>query len=144
VRIAGHPLHPALVHFPLALWFAAVLWDGLGLWNRNPLWWQLSYWCLALGLAVSLLAILTGLIDYFGLRPDEPGMNAATAHAMVMMSAAFGFGASFLMRAQSGAEAAPSVWALVFSFGGALLLAAGGWLGGILVYRYRIGTDGHR
>jgi len=61
-RFAGHPLHPALVHFPIALWMAAVLWDLVGWWqSSDPLWWQMSYWCLALGLAAALPAIATGL-----------------------------------------------------------------------------------
>jgi len=130
-RIAGHPLHPALVHFPLALWVVAILWDLVGWWQTDPLWWRMGYWCLALGLAASLPALITGLLDYLALPADEPGLNAATAHMMVMMSATAAFGASWVMRAQAGSAFAPSAWAFA--------LALGGWLGGTLVYHHGIG-----
>ena len=137
-RLAGHPLHPALVHFPLALWFAAVFWDVVGWWQPDPLWWQMAYWCLALGIVASLPALVTGLLEYIGLRPDDAGLDTATAHMMVMLSATAAFGASWLVRARTGAALAPSVAALTLSGGGAALLAVGGWLGGTLVYRYGI------
>lgn len=138
-RIAGHPLHPAFVHFPLALWFVAIFWDAVGWWRPDPLWWQMAYWCLALGVAASLPALVTGLLDYLALRPDEPGLDAATAHMMVMLSAAAAFGASWLVRAQAGAALAPSALVLALALAGAALLAVGGWLGGTLVYRHGIG-----
>lgn len=142
LRIAGHPLHPALVHFPLALWLVAILWDVVGWWRADALWWQMAYWCLALGLVASLPAMLTGLLDYLALKPDEPGLNAATAHMMLMMSAATAFGASWIVRLQAGAAAAPSMLAFALALVGAALVAVGGWWGGTLVYRYGIGRVG--
>jgi uncharacterized membrane protein len=127
------------VHFPLALWMAAILWDLVGWWQADPLWWRMGYWCLALGLAVSLPALITGLLDYLALRADEPGLNVATAHMMVMMSATTAFGASWLIRAQAGSAFAPSAWAFALALVGAALLAVGGWLGGTLVYHHGIG-----
>jgi uncharacterized membrane protein len=48
-RIAGHPLHPALVHFPIALWSATWVWDVLGASTRlaggrraTGAWWRAS------------------------------------------------------------------------------------------------------
>jgi len=140
-RIAGHPLHPALVHFPLALWFVAILWDLVGWWQSDPLWWQMGYWCLTLGMAASLPALVTGVLDFLGLRADEPGLNAATAHMMVMLSATTAFGSSWMLRALAGAPVAPSNWALGLALVGAALLAVGGWLGGTLVYRHGIGRS---
>lgn len=141
-RIAGHPIHPALAHFPVGLWLAAVLWDAVGWWRSSEtLWWQMSYWCLALGLAAALPAVATGLIEFLALRSDEPAIDTATAHMMAMAGAAALFGASWVLRAKVGAASAPTAWALGLSFLGAAVLAAGGWLGGTLVYRYGIGRD---
>ncbi len=138
-RIVGHPLHPALVHFPLALWFIAILWDMVGWWQADPLWWRMGYWCLALGVVASLPAIVAGLLDYLALDPHDPGINVATVHSMVMMSATAVFGASWVVRTQTGSTQAPSMWAFTLALIGAVLLAVGGWLGGTLVYRYGIG-----
>jgi uncharacterized membrane protein len=141
-RIAGHPLHPALVHFPVGLWLAAVLWDGVGWWRSNEvLWPQMSYWCLALGLAAALPAVATGLVEYFALNSDDPAIDTATAHMMAMAGSAALFGASWVVRAKTGIAVAPNGWALALSLIGASALAVGGWLGGALVYRYGIGRD---
>lgn len=144
-RLAGHPIHPALAHFPVGLWLAAVLWDLVGLWrSTDPLWWQMSYWCLALGLAVALPAIATGLIEFLALHSDEPATDTATAHMMAMAGATALFGASWVVRAKAGAETTPALWALALAWVGAAVLAVGGWLGGSLVYRYGLGRKNDR
>lgn len=139
VRLADHPVHPALVHVPIGLWVAVVVWDALAWLSPDPLWWQLGYWCLALGLLAALPAIFAGLLDYLGLARDDPALDAATAHMLVMLTATAAFAAGWLLRARVGAAAAPPVWAFASEIGGVLLLALGGWLGGTLVYRYGLG-----
>ena len=145
-RVAGHPLHPALVHFPVGLWLSAVLWDLVGWWQASdPLWWQLSYWCLALGLASALPTVVTGLIEFLAIPPGEPAMDTATAHMMAMLGATFIFAASWFLRAKAEAAGNPTMWALLLSFAGAAVLVVGGWLGGTLVYRHGVGReDGRR
>ena len=143
-RVAGHPLHPALVHFPIALWLAAVLWDLAGAWSRDPLLRQMSYWCLALGLAAALPTIVTGLVEFLSIQPGHPALDVATAHMMTMLCATAAFGASWAIRAAAGAASDPSMWALLLGFLGAGLLLAGGWLGGTLVYRHGIGREDER
>jgi len=143
-RIAGHPLHPALAHFPVGLWLAAVLWDLVGEWrSTEALWSQMSYWCLALGLAAALPVIATGLIEFFAIPRGGPAVETATAHMMVMIGAASLFGASWVVRASAG-TAAPGAAALGLSLAGAAALALGGWLGGTLVYRHAIGREDDR
>lgn len=139
LRIAGHPLHPALVHFPIALWFIAVFWDAVGWWRPDPLWWQIAYWNLALGLLFSLPTIIAGFIDYSGLQPNAPGVDAAATHMMLMVSATTAFGASWVLRALSGSTAAPSWSAVALGFLGIVLVGVGGWFGGALVYKYGVG-----
>lgn len=140
LRIAGHPVHPALVHFPVALWPASLLWDVVGLWRGDPLWWQLSFWCLALGLIAALPAIAAGFLDYASLPNDHPAMGTANAHLAIMAGATTGFLVSLLLRggpAVSGPS--PPLLAVGLSAVGAVLLVVGGWLGGTLVYRYGVG-----
>ncbi|MBI3896966.1 MAG: DUF2231 domain-containing protein [Gammaproteobacteria bacterium] len=138
-RIAGHPLHPALVHFPMALWLTAIVWDVVGTYRPEALWWQMGFWSLTLGVVSALPALVSGFIEYLALDPDEPAMNTATLHMLLMFGATVAFGASVLLRVQVGTSVAPSVWAWAITLSGAALLAGGGWLGGKLVYHHGIG-----
>ena len=139
-RIGGHPIHPALAHLPIGLWFAVVLWDVVGWWRSGEaLWWQMSYWCLALGLLAALPAIATGLIEFFALREDATVIATGTAHMMAMAGAVAIFGTSWFLRAKAGVMSAPTQWGYALDIAGAAVLTIGGWLGGSLVYRHGIG-----
>lgn len=143
-RIGDHPVHPALVHFPMALWFSAVFWDLMSWWRPYPLWWQLAYWCLTLGLALSLPTILTGFVEYLGLPRKASSIDTAATHMLLMVGATIAFGTSWILRVLSGPTIAPSLLAVALGFLGAALLSVGGWLGGTLVYRYGLGrADQH-
>lgn len=144
LHIAGHPVHPVLVHFPLALWPTSLLWDLVGLWRGDPLWWQLSFWCLALGLISALPAIAAGFLDYASLPNDDPALGTANAHLSIIAGATTVFLVSLLVRGGPAvAASSPSMLAVVLSTVGTVLLLVGGWLGGTLVYRYGIGrVDG--
>lgn len=139
LRLGDHPLHPALVHLPIGLWFAVIPWNVLAWARPSPLWWQLGYWCLALGLLAAVPTILAGLVDYLALPRTSPAIDAATAHMLVMLTATAAFGAGWLLRARTGAALPPPAWAPVSELAGAFLLGIGGWLGGTLVYRHGLG-----
>ena len=42
-----HPLHPALVHFPIACWSLATLADIAGQWSTRWSFWEWSLGCMA-------------------------------------------------------------------------------------------------
>lgn len=140
LRVAGHPLHPVLVHFPVALWPTSLLWDVVGLWRGDSLWWQLSFWCLALGLIAALPAIAAGFLDYAQLPNNDPALGTANAHLSIMAGATTVFLVSLLVRGGAAvADSSPSMLAVVLSAVGTVLLLVGGWLGGTLVYRHGVG-----
>ena len=142
-RALGHPLHTPLTHFPLALWTAGFLGDLLCLWRSEVFWWHFAFWNIALGLVIGCLTLLTGFYDFLFVPEDNPvAAKTATWHMMVMLTAACFFGVSLYFH--SGGEALMSARltpALILSGVGTLCLQAGGWLGGQLVYRHRIGYD---
>jgi len=137
LRIGGHPVHPALVHFPIALWTVSVAADvavaaGFAL---DPVF---AYATLVAGLAFSALALLAGFVDYALLRSDHPAQSTATWHMTFMTAAAGLFLVSAWLR---GGPVAPPTAALGCSVAGWLVLLAGGWLGGTLVYRYGVAVE---
>ncbi len=81
MRLFGHPLHPMLVHLPIALWVLATACDGLTLVGVVQAW-PLAWLCLAVGLVAALPAMAAGLADYAGLA--ESAVPTANRHMTLM------------------------------------------------------------
>lgn len=141
LRLAGHPIHPMLVHFPVALWTLGIAADAGGLIAGQAWWWQLGFGCQALGVLAATLAMVAGLLDYATLPRDHPAQNTAVAHMLVMGSAWLCFLASLALRGPPRGTPSP-LMALVAAAVGFVAMAAGGWLGGRLVYRFAVGVEG--
>ena len=61
--IAGHPLHPMLVPFPIAFFVTTFVCD-LAFWRTGVSFWaSASLWLLGAGLVMAALAVVMGLID---------------------------------------------------------------------------------
>lgn len=138
----GHPLHPPFTHFPVALWSISLLWDVLGLWQGEVMWWQLSFWSITAGLVMALPAAVTGFIEYVTLPPErKETLRTATRHMIVVMVAASAYTGSLIFR---GGASVPADDTLLPAMGLAVLgfisLQIGGWLGGELVYKHRVGV----
>ncbi len=64
VAIAGHPLHPLIVTFPIAFLIGASGAD-LGYWlTSDPFWERAALWLIGAGFIAGLLAALTGMLDF--------------------------------------------------------------------------------
>ena len=142
-RIAGHPVHPMLVSFPIALFTVAFLCDIARIVSGSSTpYWTLAYYAIGGGLVGCLLASLPGFIDYLsvtGSRVRRLGLwHMATNSGVVIL-----FLINFYLRRPSGAAAAGGGRTLLFvlSSVGVVLLGVSGWLGGELVYVHRVGVS---
>jgi uncharacterized membrane protein len=139
-RIAGHPVHPALVHFPVALWSVTWAWDLLGVCTGSAVWWQTAFWCLAAGTIMALPAAAAGAMELAALEKGHPAESVALRHMLLMGTAFAVYVGELVVRA---GPHVPEGWrlygALTLSSVGLALLAAGGWYGGRLVYQYGVG-----
>lgn len=132
-----HPLHPALVHFPIACWSLATLTDFGSLWLGESAW-RWSAGLLAVGCAVALFAMAAGLLEMARV-PDGPALRDVYWHMGFMLAAFALYTARLFLRLDHLQPLAPDVLALVLVFAGFVTLAIGGWLGGRLVYGHGIG-----
>src|SRR5947209_13918102 len=74
--IAGHPIHPMLIPFPIAFFVATFVCD-LAFWgSRNASWFDATLWLLGAGLIIAALAAVAGLTDVLG---DVQIRNLSTA-----------------------------------------------------------------
>lgn len=132
-----HPLHPAIVHFPVACWSLAIAADGAGLWFGEAAWgWSAGL--LAAGCAMALPAMVAGMMELPRI-PEGAAMRDTLAHMTAMLLAFTCFTASLLLRLDHLEPRAPGMVPLLLDGGGLAGLTVGGWLGGRLVYGHGIG-----
>ena len=142
LRIGGHPLHPALVHFPVVCWTAVPVLDVVYLLTRSPAWWQAGFVCLAVGVAMGLLAMCAGLMDLMAIPSGHAAENVAQRHLLLMGSAWSVYVLVLVLHPLYGEPTAPQLWTdFGLSLGGFLLLAAGAYAGARLVYDFGIGRN---
>jgi uncharacterized membrane protein len=133
----AHPIHPALVHFPLGLLLTATLADLAWLtvaWPEP----RFAALLIALGLTAALPAMAAGLYDFA--RLDEAQVPRALRHMGVVAVAWLGYAVALYLRRDALASAAEaSLASIAVGLASAGVLGFGGWLGGELVYRYGVG-----
>jgi len=138
----GHPVHPALVHFPIALLLSATIADVAwvtGITSNT----QIAAVMMAAGLTAGLLAMGAGMVDVIKL--DESIMPHAVRHMSVVSLAWLGYAIALYLRQDSlSGNVAIGTPAVAISIVSALLLALGGWLGGRLVYTFGAGVEAVR
>lgn len=136
MNLFGHPLHPAIVHFPIALLLSATIADLAwiaGLWDDT----HIAAVLMASGLAFGLIAMGAGMVDL--IRLDEATVPYAMQHVGAVGLAWFGYAIDLYLRKDAllaGTSSAPNALAIGVSIASALMLAFGGWLGGRLVYTF--------
>jgi uncharacterized membrane protein len=64
--IAGHPIHPMLIPFPIAFFVGTFACDLVYWQTSNSSWAAATPWLLGAGLVMAPLAAVMGLIDVFG------------------------------------------------------------------------------
>jgi nitrite reductase/ring-hydroxylating ferredoxin subunit/uncharacterized membrane protein len=138
----GHPIHPALIPFPLAFLTGAFFFDLAGKWfDRASLWTTGGYLALA-GVITGLLAAVPGTIDLFKVvPPNSSGKRRAQKHAIINVTAVAAFAIAWLFLRPT--DSPPGALLIAVEALGVAAISLGGWLGGTLVTRNQIGID-HR
>ncbi len=135
-----HPLHPLLVHVPVGLWPAALLFDVLSRLNigGNAMV-RLSFFCIALGLAATLAAVPTGLVDWMQIKKEKPAWKIGLYHMALNLIVAILFAVNLGLRvATFQTVAAVESGPIILSAIGTGLLFISSYLGGLMVYDYGI------
>jgi uncharacterized membrane protein len=138
-KVAGHPVHPMLVAFPIGLLLTALIFDVIYLVSDEPRWAEVSWYMIAAGVIGGLAAAIPGLIDWFAIPPATRAKRIGLLHAVGNVVVLGLFFLSWLIRGD--APGAPPTEAIVAELLGAGLMAVTGWLGGELVDRLGVGVD---
>lgn len=141
-RLGRHPLHPALVHFPVVFWTVTPVADLMQRFLGGDLWWRCAFWAIGGGLALALPAMVAGFLDLLALPAEHPGQRTGQRHLLLMGAAWTVFVCDLLLRSPAKASAPGRASAeLILSLGGFALLLAGAYAGAQLVYHFGVGQD---
>ena len=138
--IAGHPIHPMLIPFPLALWATSFIVDVLFYLLRHPTLLVVAKFMIAAGCLGAIAAAIPGIIDWLSIKNGDV-KKAANWHARLNITALVVFAISLLLRmsSYSGFVGRKLTIPFLLSLVGVILITISGWLGGELVFRYGLG-----
>jgi uncharacterized membrane protein/nitrite reductase/ring-hydroxylating ferredoxin subunit len=143
----GHPLHPALVHFPiglfilsLALDIASYLLDN----STNLVLVRGASYAMAIGFAMGFLAILAGLVDRSDIRLDHPARKTVNIHMTLNLTAMGIVGINLWLRMGQLEQNTTPWFATLLSVIGTVIVLISGYLGGTMVYDDGVGVGRHR
>jgi uncharacterized membrane protein len=137
LRVAGHPLHPILVAFPIGLWVFSLVCDIVHALGGSPVWKDVAFYTMAGGLVGALLAALPGFLDYRTLRaPDTRRLGAA--HMAINLVVVALFAVNLWLRVRFPELAGLPLGLSVL---GVVLLGVSGWLGGEMIYGHGVGFE---
>jgi len=80
-RIAGHPIHPMLIAFPVALYVSTVACLFVHIATGDPFWYRVAMWTNIAGVVTAALAAVPGLIDLLGLPRRTRARATGLRHA---------------------------------------------------------------
>lgn len=143
--LVGHPIHVMVVHFPIGLWGISLIFDLAWATGIDGSWLlTASRWTMAIGTVFALIAGLTGVIDWLGVRRDHPAQKTILIH-MALNVIATGLYLLNTLARFGAADPASIGWIFIaMSMIGYGLVMVSGYFGGVLIYDEGIGVGRHR
>ncbi|HEY1882028.1 MAG TPA: DUF2231 domain-containing protein [Candidatus Cybelea sp.] len=135
--IAGHPIHPILVTFPIGCFVAAIVADIISIWAGPAFWSPMGTWLILFGVLGSLVAGLFGFIDYLTAPMSFKAKNVAAWHMTLNIALIVIFGWACAVRFHDHT----SVGGYVLTVLGIAVLAVAGYLGGDVAHRHLVGSS---
>jgi uncharacterized membrane protein len=137
-QIGGHPLHAMLAPIAFACFLGTFVTDLVYGLSGDFLWVDMSDWLLTIGLFISVVVVIAGLIDFFGDRRIRAlrdswihGLANAVALGLAIVN-------GFVHTRDAYGEVVPT--GLLLSTVTLLILIFAGWRGWSLVYRHGVGV----
>ena len=136
--IGGHPIHPMLIVFPVALFIFSLIADVVATRAADSATSAaIAFYTMLGGFVGALAAAVPGLIDLLSLR-DARIKKVALLHMSINLAVVALYGVNIWLRMSGGVA---SRTPLVLSVIGVAMLGVSGWLGGKLVYEHGVGVN---
>jgi uncharacterized membrane protein len=142
VKIAGHPVHPMLIAYPVAFYTATLVCYLVYNSNGDPFWFKVAVAANIAGAAMAALAAVPGFIDWVSIPADSRAKKTGLFHMICNVLALVCYGVTALLQFPKWNETNPSLGLAIPLTGlGFVLTLAAGFLGWTLVQKHHVGID---
>ncbi len=136
--IAGHPIHPMLITFPIGLLIFSLVCDLISLGSATPeTWATVAFYTMAGGFIGALAAAVPGFIDLLSLT-DARHKKIAITHMSLNLIAVTLYAVNLWLRTNGPNNRGTPLALSIVAVG---VLAASGWLGAEMVHKHGVGVD---
>ena len=142
-KVAGHPLHPMLVAFPVAFYVGALVSFIAYALTDDPFWFRVGYVSNVGGVIMALVAAVPGFVDWYagipaGTRAKQVGLTHMTLNVSALALFAINLWASNGGWDSAQPNATP---AILLTLLGVMCTVAAGWFGWTLVQTHHVGVQ---
>jgi uncharacterized membrane protein len=142
VKIAGHPVHPMLVAFPVAFYTATLVCYIVYTSNDDPFWFRVGVVANIAGVAMAALAAIPGFIDWLYIPKDSSAKKTGFFHMVFNVIALVCFAVAAWIMCPKWNDSVPEMaLAIALSAVGFILTMVAGFLGWTLVQKHHVGVD---
>lgn len=138
-----HPIHPMVVHFPIALLITSVVFDFLAMRWRHKSFQDAGFYTLIAGLLGAAVSVLTGamaeeVVEDKGIPESVLEIHEALGYASLLFF--LGLLALRLLMRWKLIKEIPALY-LAMGVAGIVILSAAGYFGGSLVFDFGAGVN---
>ncbi|MEX1031944.1 MAG: DUF2231 domain-containing protein [Cellvibrionaceae bacterium] len=139
MSVAGHPIHPTMIHFPVAMLLAATASDAAYIFTGDFFWARASVWLVGIGALGGWAAGLVGTIELLlvrAIRRLVTAWNHAVLAVVTLSLATF----NWMLRIDDPALLV-NPWGIYMSLLTTAMILLTSMQGGQLVYEYAVGVN---
>jgi uncharacterized membrane protein len=142
IKIAGHPVHPMLIAYPVAFYTAALVCFIVYHCNTNVFWFKVAIVANIAGVILALVAAIPGFVDWLGISKIRKAKKVGLNHMICNVLALIFFAINAWLQYPKWNEATPDESpAIILTAIGMILTLIAGFLGWSLIQKHHIGVS---
>lgn len=141
LKLFGHPIHPMLVSFPIAMYTATLVAYVIYAIVGDIFWFHLAFVANVAGVLMALLTAIPGFLDWLiGIPGGIPAKSVGLRHMLLNVVALLVFAINLLFYLGQWSQPNPNpLLAILLSLGGVIITVGAGFFGWTLIQDDHVG-----
>lgn len=142
IKILGHPIHPMLVAYPIALYTATLVAYIIYAANKDPFFFKAAVAANIAGIIMAALAALPGFVDWaVGIPGDTPAKSHGLTHMLLNVTALVLFIINALIHAGDWKTPSGEGSGIILALLGVLCTVGAGYFGWTMIQTDHVGVE---